>query len=199
MALTNYTTLQASISDWLADSTLTSVIPDFIQLAEAGFNKTLRTRSQITVSTISLTDGSASLPSDFLEAKTVIYRSNPDINLEYAVNGFDADMNPYGSSGMPSAFTIVGSTIKVMPKLTGDVELTYFAKIPALASNSTNWLLTNHPAAYLFGSLLEAGKYKRSQEVMTVAASYLKDELDKISASDMPSTRMAMRLSRQVP
>jgi hypothetical protein len=35
--------------------------------------------------------------------------------------------------------------------------LEYFAKVPALSnSNTTTWLLTNYPNAYLFGTFAEA-------------------------------------------
>lgn len=40
----DYATLQAAIADELARSDLTNVIPTFIQLAEADFNRQLRTR-----------------------------------------------------------------------------------------------------------------------------------------------------------
>ena len=42
MALGNYTELQASIADFLNRSDLTLVIPDFITMAEADMNRTLR-------------------------------------------------------------------------------------------------------------------------------------------------------------
>ena len=44
MALSTYTELKASVADWLNRTDLTSVIPDFIALAEAQIERTLRTR-----------------------------------------------------------------------------------------------------------------------------------------------------------
>jgi hypothetical protein len=43
--------------------------------------------------------------------------------------------------------------------------LVYYAKIPPLSStNVTNWLLTDHPDAYLYGALMQAAiKYQDSQ------------------------------------
>ena len=38
MALVNYSDLKTSIADWLNRSDLTATIPDFITLAESGFN-----------------------------------------------------------------------------------------------------------------------------------------------------------------
>ena len=42
MALTTYTGLKASIADFLNRDDLTSVIPDFVALAEAQINRDIR-------------------------------------------------------------------------------------------------------------------------------------------------------------
>ena len=47
MAITNYTQLQSSIASWLLRDDLTAVIPDFITLAEAQFNREIRNRKMI--------------------------------------------------------------------------------------------------------------------------------------------------------
>ena len=44
MAITNYTELKSSLADWLNRSDLTTVIPDFITLAESQFNREIRNR-----------------------------------------------------------------------------------------------------------------------------------------------------------
>ncbi len=44
MALSTYAELKTSIGDWLNRADLTAVIPDFISLAEAQVERTLRTR-----------------------------------------------------------------------------------------------------------------------------------------------------------
>ena len=42
MAITTYAELKTAIANWLNREDLTSVIPDFISLAEADFNRKLR-------------------------------------------------------------------------------------------------------------------------------------------------------------
>ena len=44
------------------------------------------------------------------------------------------------------------------------VQIVYRANIPALASNSTNWLLTLAPDLYLYGALLMAEPYLQNDE-----------------------------------
>ncbi len=49
MAITSYSTLQTSIGDWLNRADLTAVIPDFITLAEAQFNRNIRHRKMVEI------------------------------------------------------------------------------------------------------------------------------------------------------
>ena len=66
MALTSYTTLKASIANWLNRSDLTDEIADdFIVLTEADFNSKLRVRKMIAQSTITIDSETESIPTAF--------------------------------------------------------------------------------------------------------------------------------------
>ncbi len=67
MALTTYTELKASVADWLNRTDLTSVVPDFIALAEAQIERTLRTRQMIVRATASIDTEYSAVPADSLE------------------------------------------------------------------------------------------------------------------------------------
>ncbi len=67
MALTTYTELKASIADWLNRTDLTTTIPDFISLAEAQIERTLRTRQMIVRANASFDSEYGAVPADFLE------------------------------------------------------------------------------------------------------------------------------------
>ena len=47
MALTSYSELKSSLADWLNRDDLTSVIPDFISLAEAQIERRLPTQKMV--------------------------------------------------------------------------------------------------------------------------------------------------------
>jgi hypothetical protein len=68
-----------------------------------------------------------------------------------------------GLGGNPLAYTIWGDTvlwIGPLPDAAYSLELLYQSGVPPLASaDGTNWLLSNHPDAYLFGTLAEAELY----------------------------------------
>ena len=70
MALTSYTTLKASIANWLNRSDLTDEIADdFIVLTEADFNSKLRVRKMIAQSTITIDSETESIPTGFLQVR----------------------------------------------------------------------------------------------------------------------------------
>ena len=78
MSLTTYDGLKLSVADWLNREDLTSVIPDFIELAENRIFHELR--APINEKTADLTlgeDGYASVPSDYLEVKDLFWNYNP--------------------------------------------------------------------------------------------------------------------------
>ena len=86
MAITNFTELKTAIEDWLDDSTLSTKSGDFIVLAEARFNRTLRAQDMEARAT--LTVGGAAvdliaLPTDFLDLREVHTEASPDEPLAF--------------------------------------------------------------------------------------------------------------------
>jgi len=62
-------------------------------------------------------------------------------------------------------YTIMGSTLVIGAQIDSGASLSfdYYAKIPALSDDApTNWLLTDGPDIYLYGSLLEAEPYLKN-------------------------------------
>ena len=164
MALVNYSDLKTSIADWLNRSDLTSVIPDFITLAEASFNKEIRNRKMIKRATATIDSQYSAVPADWLQTVDFVIESNPVVTLEFITNEkLDKLRETYTSSGTPKFYTIVGQELEVLPvpdsaTLTG--EITYYSKIPNLTDvNPTNWLMNSSPDIYLYGSLLQSAPY----------------------------------------
>ena len=163
MALTNYNDLKASIADFLNRDDLTAVIPDFITLAEGQLNKELRHwRMQDRV--VSIVDSQyTALPNNFLEPVRMVKTSGEFQILELVgaleISKLRQDAND--NVGVPRVYTILDQAFEVFPSPDGDhtLELTYYEEIPDLATNSTNWLMTYYPSAYLYGSLLHSAPY----------------------------------------
>ena len=67
MAITTYSELKSAVADWLLRDDLTSVIPSFISLAEAKFNRRIRDYRMMTRATTSVDEGYVAVPGDWLE------------------------------------------------------------------------------------------------------------------------------------
>ena len=159
MALSTYTELKAAVASWLARADLTSTIPDFITLAEAKLNRTLRTRQMEQRSYATAAEYMA-LPTNFWEMRSIQINGTPQYTLEQRAP-FEMDALDDGVSGRPSRYCLMANQIRLapVPDSTYDLEIDYYESIPPLASNSTNWLLTAAPDLYLYGSLLEAAAF----------------------------------------
>lgn len=165
MTISTFSELKTAVANWLDRTDLSSRVPEFISLFEAKVNRRLRLRPQATTSTITMTAGSGTLPTDYLEWKRVTWTGSPTRELSYVTPSALSAFNPDSLSDTPTHFTIEGSTIKVARISNTSLTLLYSQKVPALSdSATTNWLLTSHPDAYLFGSLTMSATFTSDAE-----------------------------------
>jgi len=187
VALSNYTELQASVADFLNRSDLTSVIPDFITMAEADFNRTLRVRDMVKRSRAPITSQYVKLPPDFMGMKNIDLLTDPVTPLTYKnLSELDAHRRR-DSTGKPLYYAIVQDNIEFAPVPDGDytIEVVYYGKIEALSSeNLTNWLLDNHPYAYLYGTLMHSAPYLQADERVGLWAGKYQQIIGQIMDSD---------------
>lgn len=177
MTVSTYAELKTAITTFLARGTdLDSLRDDFIDFAEAYFNRNLRV-AQMEEETTLTTDssGNATLPSDFLAPRSVRRSGSPNIELRPISMGGENRLSPYDTAGVARYYSISGTTLRVTPIEEGTdlLTLTYYEKIPALTdANTTNWLLTLSPDLYLYRSLAEAWTYTRDFEAATAYKAY---------------------------
>ncbi len=189
MALSNYTELQASIADFLNRSDLTSVIPDFITMCEADLNRTLRVRDMSIRTRAPINSQYVKLPADFLGMRNIDLLTDPVTPLTYK-NLQNLDIHRAGdSTGKPLYYSVMQDSIEFAPVPDGDytIEIVYYQKIPALSSADTdgvNWLLTDHPDAYLYGSLMHSAPYLQADERIGLWAGKYNQILEQIKKSD---------------
>ena len=186
MALANYTDLKASVADFLNRSDLTSVIPDFITLAEADMNRVLRVREMSVRSRGPIDSQYVKLPYDYLGMRNIDLLTDPVTPLEYK-NLHNLDLHRRDDkSGKPIYYSIVQDNLEFAPVPDGDynIEIVYYQKIPVLATNSTNWLMDNHPDAYLYGSLMQSAPYLHADERVAVWAGRFNQVIQQIITSD---------------
>lgn len=188
MALSTYAELKASVADWLNRSDLTSAITDFVSLAEAQMERTLRTTQMITRATATINAEYNATPGDFLEARTFKLDTNPVTPLQFeTIDSLDSLLTQYTSSAKPLFFGVVGSQIRVVPvpdsSYTG--ELIYYSKLSKLSdTTTTNWLLTKAPDVYLYGSLLQAAPYLQDDARIQVWSSLYQAGIQELQIAD---------------
>lgn len=170
MAITNYGELKTAVANWLARSNLTAQIPDFISLAEEKIHngdalfglQPLRVNEMLTTTTLSVTDGAATVPADFLAMQQARIPNAVPVQLEYLTPGDFWTWDFVTDSGVPTHYTIQGSTLRLQPTGASEVTISYYAKLDAMsADGDANWLLTSHPSVYLYGACVEGFGYVR--------------------------------------
>jgi hypothetical protein len=180
MALANYADLLAAVAGWLNRSDLSATIPDFIALAEAEFNRRLRTPDMEARATPTITAGVAPLPTDSLGVRDVLYS---DVKID-AVTYQDMLSMYQGLAGTPAYYAVSDGDLYFLPKpATGSATVVYYQKIPALTvSNTTNWLMTRFPDLYLFGTLMQAEFYGWNDERLPIIKARVEEIFEQITA-----------------
>ena len=162
MAISTFAELKTATANWLDRSDLTDRIPEFIALAEARFNRILRTRDMETVSTaISTAAGTReySLPTGFVQMKEFHLTTDPLTPLAYITPEMMTRIWAGSGQGKPEVFTIIADNVRLGPNPDAvyTTSMLYYKTFTALSdSATTNDMLTNNPDVYLYGTLLEA-------------------------------------------
>jgi hypothetical protein len=169
MAINTYSTLQTAVANWLDRNDLTDRIPEFISLAEATFNRTLRLRAMETTVSDTTPSGSKedALPTSYLQMREIHLTTSPVISLAYITPEIMYRIRAGSNNGKPNAYTIVGDNILFGP--TPDdgygYSMTYYKAFDALGDDTqTNWLILNAPDLYLYGTLLQAEPFLMNDE-----------------------------------
>ena len=168
MALSTYSELKSAIANWLNRTDLTDEIADdFIKLTEADFNAKLRIRPMEQIDTITIDSETETVPTGFIAVRSFyILSSSVKYPLEYITPANMFETRGGSRTGKPRAYTIESDneteTFRFGPSpdtsYTG--YLSYYKAISALSvSNTSNWMLANHPAVYLYGSLYHAANF----------------------------------------
>ena len=165
MALANYSDLKTAAALWLAragDTSVTDNVADLITLAEARINRKLRIRAMEDRATATVSNEYVGLPTGFIEMRNFQLNTDPVTRLEL-MSPQQIDAIYAGSqTGKPKVFCIINGEIQVRPSPDASytAEMAYWKKFDALSdSATTNWLITNAPDVYLWGTLAEAAPF----------------------------------------
>lgn len=197
MALSTYNELLESIADWLnrvGSPEVAARAADFVALAEARFARDLRVRQMVKRATAPLDAGFVTLPGDWLQAKNVqLNAGGRPYKLEFVTleQADEIRADPGYDASRPRFFNVTGNQLEVVPTVDGtaEIEMAYYAKIPALgASQADNWLLQQWPDLYLYGSLVHSAPYLRDDERITTWATLYDRAMGEIQLADERAT-----------
>lgn len=164
MAISTYAELQTAIGNFLLRDDLTSVIPDFITLAEAQIKRDVRHYKMHKRQEATLDSRYSALPADWIETRRIeITRNSKPHRLQLAsIDDMLQMRESADTSGAPRYYSHTDEGIELFPTPDDeyDVEIYYFGTVEALSdSNTSNWLLTFAPDVYLYGSLIHSAPY----------------------------------------
>ena len=198
MALTTYTELRAAMGTVAIRSDMATYSADCIALCEAQLNRELRVRRMIARATASIDAEYSAVPLDFVAPRTFVVDDTalvyvtPDKADEFSLVTSLADGVSY--------YTIVGTEFRYLPAPTSAVtgKLTYWQRIPDLATNSTNWLLTTSPDVYLYGALIQFAAIVQDERagvwtnlyLSALAALKSADQVENLGAVLLPQLNM---------
>ena len=187
MAITTYAELKTSITDFLNRDDLTTVAPTFISLAEADMQRRVRHWRQEKRSNANLNSRYSDVPGDFLEVIRFGVTGDNNSTLEMISQSqmLDRRMQNGNTSGSPRYYALTAGEIELFPSPSAitSTELYYYSKIDALsASTASNWMLANHPDAYLYGSLVHSAPYLSDDSRITMWAALYQAAIDAINA-----------------
>lgn len=194
-SVTTYQELQDHLADTLVRTDLTTSMTTFIQMAEASFKRDKRVRKLSDRGDFSISADGSTLPSDFQSLESW-YHDGPTFYGPIEI--VNADMLGQlkgfrygGRTGVPAHAAIVSGTARYAPEPndTYTTQMTYWRKVDVLSgSNSTNWLLDDHPDIYIYGALVHTAPYLKDDPRLQVWSALLEKailELDNATEDEM--------------
>ena len=189
MAISNYTELKTAVANWLDRDDLTDRIPEFIALAEARFNRVLRLRSMEVKYTADTVAGqrNLALPTSYIQMRNFQVNTSPLTTLSYVTPEIYDRVWGGSTTGTPKFYTILANEVSFgpIPASVQEVEMLFYKKFDNLSvTTTTNWLITNAPDIYLYGTMLEAEPFIMNDERVPLWAQALQQGISDLQEQD---------------
>lgn len=169
--------LAADVSAWTArdDVGTGDTFTSLLRMAEAQIRRRVRTREQEKSITFEVTGRVTALPDDFLRLRSITLAESRTRYMEYLPPARLRESAYWDNTGSfsdptPQAYSIEGGSLLIAPEPSEDnptvISLVYVSSFdPLVASNDTNWILTEAYDIYLWGTLAAAAVYLEDEEL----------------------------------
>lgn len=173
MSLTTYAELLTSVAAWLKPNTTisageTTLLADYVRMAEAEFNRTLIHPLMETTATLTITSGVATVPSDLLNVIKIQMTQAPYNEITPGQADLLEASTSYATNRYPTEYKWSGLEFHMNSPMSVSAAIKYRSAIPPLVTNSTNWLLSRFPDMYLFKSVLNGDTRLLDDEQLAV-------------------------------
>lgn len=178
--ISDYSSLQAAVSDYLARDDLSTFIPNFIQNAENKLYRTLNLRNEETALNVSVSSGVGTVPADYKALKLAYVDGNPVHVLQYVtLDELYRDYPVRSGGAVPSVIAREGTNFIFGPS-PADFTLkgVYYAKQDPLRTTDPSWYVTNAPEVLLYGALLEAEAFIMNDPRLMVWKEFYRDSIE---------------------
>ncbi len=190
MSIASYAELQTALANYTHRNDTTLRLPEFIQMGESDLNREVKTVDMETRAT-AVTNGTRfmALPAGYMEIRS-IYIQDPAKELFYLAPSALRDMVvSETNTGEPAAFTIKDEIeFDCIPQQTYTLETHYLKKYD-IATDLTNWLLTNYPNLYLYSAMVHASIYEMNDARAQMFRGYVDNEIALLNRSEARKRR----------
>jgi len=173
MALfSDYTDLRLNVIRTLKRNYIDPDLSRLTLIAEDRLNRRIRHNDMLKIAPVTMTNGSGTLPTDYLEMQHLYTASGRELK-ELSLK--PDDVNIYREAG----YYVEGLNLMYGGAST-QLSASYYSKLPTLITSATgtNWLLQKHPSVYLYAicceamdlddARLDAFESRRDREIMEI-------------------------------
>lgn len=204
--ITDLASLKESIAAELMRDDLDDVIDTWVGLAEDGVNRDLRTLEMVKKCRTLAEGREVTLPVDWLEGRRIQTDKGQRLLVstldelskmrfghqphELAADPEYAPIYSQPPEGYvhpgPRYYAVEGTWLELFPAPTPEepttLEMTYYAKVPALTEEApVNWLLRTNPGVYFYGALLHSAPYLLDDSRLSVWAQLYQRGVDSLN------------------
>lgn len=153
----SYAQLTTDFTTWIKRTDMVALLPRFLAMVEARFNRDLRVRQmEADLSGVIDVNGEIALPGGFLAVKSLWPDAYPRVYL--TAQTLDTVKATPLEAAPPTLYAVTSDALVFNGA--GTVTGKYYQTIPSLQTAGTNWLETLSPELYLAATLSEAKLYE---------------------------------------
>ncbi len=190
MALDTITGLTQAVIDWSNAGISTLQANDLITMGENRVYRELRIRQMEATTTIAISNGSAAIPSDYIEIKNVHLSNSPSRALKRTtVDRIYQDYPQRSATGEPQFIARDGNNFVFGPNAGSgySIVLNYYAKPATVLGSTLTGITLSSPELLLFSALCEAAPLLGQDQRIAVYEQkyqYVKTQVEKQSKGE---------------